>query len=98
MKNNTLTSESNKSEKEVWRKEIKKGNNTTCVEVRELDNNGFIVSLSKWGYNKKNEYINEPSKEFYSKTNPLSDEDKSNDDYNKLQELFMSPVEKLMKE
>lgn len=48
----------------------KKGKLTQEVRVREIEN-GYIVTISKYGDDSKGNYINE-DKEYFSKTNPLN--------------------------
>ena len=66
-------SPSEKEEKKRWSKSISKNGESKSVEVREIEN-GFLVMVSKDGKNSKGdwEYL---SREFYSKTNPLEDEE-----------------------
>jgi regulator of replication initiation timing len=97
MKNETKISETVKKTKNRWSRSTSKDNITTNIEVRELDGEGFLICLSKYGQDKNGKYIDIPSKEFFSKTNPLDDADKK-DDFDNLQDLFKTPIEKLINE
>lgn len=62
------SSSSNKDNK--WSQTTRKGDITEEVSVEKLDNTGYLVTLRKWGYDKKDKY-REVSKKYYSLTNPL---------------------------
>lgn len=55
-----------------WSKSIRKDDYTKEISVEEIEN-GFIISMSEYGT--KNGKYSDDTKKFYSKTNPLSDED-----------------------
>ena len=62
-----------KKARKTWRKETRINDFTNSVNVEELDNGGYLVSLNKYGTNKAGKYIDETSK-YYSEANPLEPE------------------------
>lgn len=80
--NINLTNNSMKSEAKRWKKSIEKDGMTRCIEVEEVEN-GYIVSVHKYGYEKdeksSNSYIDE-HKKWVSKENPLKEEDKDEEE------------------
>lgn len=74
---NKEVSVSSNAEKGTWRKSITKDNITKTVEVRKIEN-GYIITAGSHG-RKKNDKGEEEwfdtTKEIFSKTNPLEDEE-----------------------
>lgn len=53
-----------------WNKSIGTGDNTNTIDVEELSNGGYLVSISKEGKDKKGEWKYD-NKKYFSQTNPL---------------------------
>jgi len=65
------------SDKGRWKKSITKDGVTKCIEARKIDN-GYIVTVQKYGNRKNSEGENEyfdDTKEIFTKENPFEDLD-----------------------
>jgi len=62
----------------TWSQRTKVGDNSKNVDVEELDNGGFLITLSTEGRDKNGNW-NYKSNKYFSKTNPL-DEDPNKDE------------------
>lgn len=64
-----------------WSQSFKNGDLTQEIEVEELDNGGYLVALSRYGYaasdKKKDKYISDHRK-VYSEINPLDKDESDN--------------------
>lgn len=72
----------NKTKQETWEQSTKNGDTTECIRVEKLYNQGYLVTLSKYGYkgtDSKREYY-DVTRKLYSETNPL-DKDESDDPF-----------------
>ena len=67
---------SDKKERERWSQTKRIGDTTEEITVEKLDNQGYLVVISKSWYDAKKNWQNKESK-LYSPTNPL---DKNEDD------------------
>ncbi len=68
----TLVSPKSKKKRRTWSQESRVNEGLTKrIEVRELDNVGYLVTYSVYGSNEKGEYIDERSEQ-YSEENPLA--------------------------
>jgi hypothetical protein len=65
----------------TWSQTIKNGDITKEINVEELDNGGYLVTLSRYGYenkdSKKEKYISDHRK-LYSEVNPLDKDETDN--------------------
>ena len=81
MADKVLATNSETKKEETWSQTIKRGDITSSIRVEKLDNTGYLVTIEKYGYSKKDSkhehYINETTK-LYSLTNPL-DNDETDD-------------------
>lgn len=72
MGKNTLSPSIKGSERKSWVKRIEKNGYTKSIRVEEIQN-GFLVCMEEYG-DKNGKYFNE-EKKYYSKENPLADDD-----------------------
>jgi len=64
-----------------WSQSFRNGDMTREIEVEELDNGGYLVTLSRNGYEnkgtKKEKWVSD-SRKVYSETNPLDKDENDN--------------------
>jgi hypothetical protein len=63
----------------TWSQRTKVGDNSKSVDVEELDNGGFLITLSTDTKNPKTGSWDYKTNKYFSKTNPL-DEDPNKDE------------------
>lgn len=70
-----ISKESSNEKKEVttWEKTVRVGDFTKCLRVEKIEN-GFLVSINKYGTGEDGKYKDE-SKKYFSKSNPFEDND-----------------------
>ena len=73
MKNKKESISSRNAEKETWSKRVRKGDNSVDIQVEELTNTGYLVTIDKSWVDKKGNYKYD-CKKYYSETNPLAEE------------------------
>lgn len=72
MGKNTLSPSTKGNERKSWVKRIEKNGYTKSIRVEEIEN-GFLVCMEEYG-DKNGKYFN-IEKKYYSKDNPLADDD-----------------------
>lgn len=73
MKSKSIKASVRNAEKETWSKRVRKGDNSVDIQVEELYNTGYLVTINKDWRDKKGDYQCD-CKKYYSETNPLAEE------------------------
>jgi hypothetical protein len=66
-----------KKKRQTWSQTKRVGDITEEINVEKLDNEGYLITISKTWYDEKNNWKNMDSK-VYSETNPLDTDESDN--------------------
>lgn len=85
-----LLSKDKKKKRETWSQTKRIGDKTEEINVEKLDNEGYLITISKSWTDQKNGWQHEDSK-IYSDTNPL-DKDESSDPMDQVASMLVREV------
>lgn len=63
-----------KKKKKTWSMSINKDGIDVSIRVEELDNEGYLVCINRYGRKDEKGEYHDDNKKFYSKVNPLENE------------------------
>lgn len=68
---------SKEKKRKTWSQTVKADEITEEIKVEKLDNEGYLVTISKYGEDSKGDWFNKDSK-IYSEINPLDKDESDN--------------------
>jgi hypothetical protein len=98
-KSKTLDVNTTKKKKQSWRLSMDRNGINQSIEVKELDNKGYLVRVNKYGRpnDKPNANYIDESKEYYSELNPIETKVKPEPDVSDDIENLFDPFQALFK-